>query len=360
MKRTLALAAVLLVALAGCTATPPAPTTAPTAEPTPTPTLRVETGTAQPGRVFQGQCGGFDILALSEIVGVALEFRDETPVPDFATALLWQSGALTCHFSDADHTVFLALSAAPTDAVGELPAPADCAPNTTDTAGDVTCGLEWEANGVTVAGLVGISGARSAAAVDAASTVAASLTRHLETVTTADVATEKTLPASGAWANPGRDGAADRPSCTDLDRLIVSPSFLGGEPRGNVERVLPVVGYLSPIDLALGGHDPDDPSTCVWITTRTPEEIASGRLSQFQARLLGGGAWVLDTLENDPTSEEIRIDGVDRAIRIGAEGEPTLVWVASGPNAAVFTYNVGQKDAAYGSTALVVAARNRF
>ena len=96
MKRSLALAAVLVVTLAGCapTAEVVAPTPAPVVEtpsatPTPVPTVPAATGLQQPGQVFEGECGALLGEAdASTILGAQVTVVESDPVDNFRTALV--------------------------------------------------------------------------------------------------------------------------------------------------------------------------------------------------------------------------------------------------------------------------------
>ena len=367
MLKTSFVAAILVVALAGCTPaeqaveqTPPA-----MAEPTPIPTasvtqgLPVETGLAQPEQVFDGQCASLlSEYDASKILGTAVTIAETDPVDIFETALVWQAGGIRCTWADKAGTVALTLTAAPADAVGELDDREACQPNRRDVIGDITCGIASDENGVVVSGLVGLGGGSSSTAKKQAEKVVAALIGAVESNSIVDVAKPVTLPAELAWANPGVAPDKNPPTCADIDLAIVSGDFMGGGTRGKVEDVLPVTGYLSPLDEDLAGFLTDEPSWCSWSATRTQAEIDKGQISQLFSRELGGGAWMLDRVAASSGAKKITIDGVDRAYRYKSQSGQASIWVADGPNAASFTYYAGQKDAGYRSVALVVEALN--
>ena len=361
MKRTLALAAVLIVALAGCAPTEEVvePSPVPTIEPSPSATPQTESGLAQPEQVFGGECSALLSEAdASAIVGSTLTITNDNPLVAFETVLVWQAGGIRCNWENEERTVGLSLTAAPARAVGQLDEPAACEQNRRDVIGDITCGVQSEVNEIVVAGIVGFGGGASAAAKKNATTMTAALTAAIESNSTVDMAPPVTLPAPGAWANPGVAFDRNPPACADLDSAIVSSDFMGGGTRGILEDVLPVTGYLTLIDSDLGGFETNEPSWCYWSATRTEAEVAKGQISQITSRTLGGGAWVLDLVSEAAGAKEITIDGVDRAYRVTDEAGHESIWVADGPNAASFGYKVGEKDPGYGSVVLVIDALN--
>ena len=367
--RKIALAVVLLVALAGCTPAEPSvepspPAVAePTATTTPAPTATQaplsETGLAQPQQVFDGQCAALlSDTEASQILGKTVKSSQTNPLDVFETALVWQAGGVRCEWVDKARTVALSLSAAPAQAVGELDSAEACKTNQRDFIGNITCGVASHKNEIVVSGLVGFGGGTSSAAKNRSKKIVAKLTVAIENNSTVEMAKPVTLPAPGAWANPGATPDRNPPTCTELDSAIVSSDFMGGGTRGTPEEVFPVTGYLSPIDEDLAGFVTDEPSWCFWSANRTQAEIDNGRISQLFSRELGGGAWILDRVAAAPGAKKITIDGVDRAFRYTSKDGQKSIWVAKGPNAASFTYYAGQKDAGYGSVALVVEALN--
>jgi len=360
---------VIVALLSGCTPEPAGPAAAPSAPvfesstptPTPTPTQAEasETGLTQPGQVFGGTCDALLSEAdASELLGTKVALAETNPIDVFETALVWQPGGIRCNWIDKTSTVALSLSAAPSYAVGELDAPEACKPNRHDINGDISCGIVSEQNGIVVSGLAGLGGGTSTASKKKAEKIVASLTEAIETTSTSEMAKPVTLPAPGAWANPGVAPDKNPPTCADIDRAIVASDFMGGGTRGTPEEVFPVTGYLSPIDQELAGSVSNEPSWCSWSAKRTTAEIDNGQISQLFSRELGGGAWILDHVAAAPGAKKITIDGVDRAFRYTSKDGQKSIWVADGPNAASFTYFVGQKDAGYRSVALVVEALN--
>jgi len=363
MKRSTALAAGLVVALAGCTlaeqTVEPSPPAAVEATPTPTQAVASETGLTQPEQVFGGSCNALLSEAdASEMLGKKVALAETNPLDVFETALVLQAGGVRCAWVERTGAVALTLTAAPAEAVGKLEAAEACQPNRRDVVGDITCGIASDKNGIVVSGLVGLGGGSSSGSQKNAQKVVAALTDALESNSTVDMAKPVTLPAPRAWANPGVAPDKNPPTCADIDLAIVSGDFMGGGTRGKVEDVLPVTGYLSPIDEDLAGFLTDEPSWCSWSATRTRTEIDKGQISQLFSRELGGGAWMLDRVAASSGAKKITIDGVDRAYRYRSQSGQASIWVADGPNAASFTYYAGQKDAGYRSVALVVEALN--
>ena len=362
MKRSFALAAVLIVALAGCATTPDVvePTSSPVVEapsPTSTSTPVTETGLEQPQQVFGGECSSLLSDAdASEIVGTAVTVGTLSPLVSFETALVWQAGGIRCDWVDDAYSVGISLTAAPSAVVGDLDAAEACQQNRRDVVGDITCGVVSNENGIAVSGIAGFGGGTTAAAKKKATTQVAALTELIAANSTPDAAPPVTLPAPGAWANPGVVADTNPPMCAELDGAIDSDAFMGGGSRGALEEVLPVTGYLTPIDSDLGGYETNEPSWCYWSATRTAAEVAQGKISQILSRSLGGGAWILDRVAETNGAKELTIDGVDRAYRVTDEAGHVSIWAAAGPNAAAFTYTVGEKDSGYRTVVIIIDA----
>jgi len=367
MKRTLLLAVAVLV-LAGCAPAPTVPTAAPTAPvvetpsatPTPQPTQEPETGLVQPAQVFDGDCGNLLTNAdASAALGSPVKRAPRESANTLADAIVWQAGGLTCGWNDPDYSFGMTVTAAPVGSVATLEPPLVCGTGYVEFAPDLACGVESTANGIIVSGLAWFGDGASSASKKKAKAAVTALTERIVENSTIEMSAPAPIPAADAWANPGNVFEMNPPSCTDLDAAITSSVFMGGSPRAEV-----ICGsrggdvYLTPIVQDLFGYETDELWTFGWYTERTKAQTNKGLLTSFDATILGGGAWMLDRIADEPGADEISIEGTDRAYRVVDDHNYVQIWAASGPNLVVGNYPPGPKDKNYISLTLVIDALN--
>ena len=328
MKRTLALAAVLVVALAGCAPTEDiaAPDPAPTvAEPTPTPTATqaAETGDVRPPAVFGGSCESvLPLDELSSITGTAMTVKELKPRSFAAEYAVAQVGGMNCTWSSEP---FILASVVP-EGVASSYEPRGCGDLLADMGGDVHCDFDITVNATRFTGLVSFDGAtlkQANARLDKMLALFTSQAENAEPV-------PAPIPAPESWSNPT--------SCDSLETLVSDSTILNGSPNPRVGGAPGRGAYYTPVERELRGILSDPRQTECQIFTKgalSDKQIAKGMIGYLGIDIVGGAAWAQDDIAILPNATETTIDGADLAFLIddtGSDGYGEWFAVFDGPN----------------------------
>jgi len=298
-SRTLSLAAVAALLLAGCSSDPPF--VAPAPSPTPLATYQP---IAQPEQVFGGDCA----LLLSddearEILGPL------SPAPASADVVLpvdlavENAGGLSCQWGG------LMVDLLPAGTVGPLPDRLTCGPSDGQLSGEYRCDLDATVDGLVLSGALTFE----VEPTDAVGSAQAVIDLFSARAASGAIAIRA---EPGAWPTPLDCAAAD------LDALAAefgdAPSIeivqLGGD------------AYRTPIQAALEG-DAYLAGCAYGNPALTVEQKNAGVVGYVAVTALGGGAWVYERLVGD----RITVPGFDAAVLVES-GDWFYLNLFSGPN----------------------------
>ena len=319
MKRSLALAAVLLVALVGCAPTeevaiPDPPAVEPT--PTPTPTQAQETGDVRPAAVFDTCDDVFGSGVVDEFVG-PVEWSTALNIDEVVFA---QARGLACDSVFTETQQGMQIAVVPASAVDTVDEKLTCIKHGLEWGPHHACFVETESNGIRLSGVVTFGSGTIAESTAKTEGLVAGFTAQAATVTVPPAP----IPADGAWPLPVE--CAGVRAEFDAESVLKNPHLEEVSRGGGDVFTPPAVWEVA------GGYD--DPTTiCGWFATEglSDSQIAAGGYDSLISYNAGGGAWAFDALAANADVTEITVDGADRAA-IVARDYFRFILVADGPN----------------------------